>query len=124
MPANGNAGWIDEAITTWAEEGYAKAYSLTDEDIRGLATMPQYVRHHHEGGYSSGAKFIAYLHGRTEHQGGLKPFLKEWVAKRKHQVITTEDFLHDLNDYFGESFDDDFKKFIYAPEKFEPEVED
>ncbi len=114
LPANGNAGWIDEALTNWAENGYKSRDSFKDEDARVLAAQPIYTRHHHEGGYSQGEAFVEYLHGKLSGKGGLVPFLRHLVGTKKLKTLTTEEFIEEMNSYYGEDLTPEFRRVVYA----------
>jgi aminopeptidase N len=121
LPANGNAGWIDEALTTWAEDGYKSRDAFRDEDARALAAQPIYTRHHHRGGYTQGAAFIEYLHGKLSNKGGLVPFLRHLVGTKKLKTLTTEEFIKEISRFYGEDLSPEFRRVVYAQDPISQE---
>jgi hypothetical protein len=113
MPANGNSGWIDEAIASWRDRGYQRnptpgfgGSNLGDGSI--------YKRNTDKRAYSLGAGFMAYLDYRLQDSGGLKAFLKGYFQTYKHQVITNLHFKNNLEFFSGLNLDGDFETYIFG----------
>ncbi len=113
MPANGNSGWIDEAIATWRDNGYPRH---THPGFIGsnLGAHSLYQRRTDNRAYSLGAGFMAYLDYRLSNQGGLKPFLKGYFQTYKHTMITTEHFKNNLQFFTGIDFGEEFWIYIWG----------
>ena len=112
MPANGNAGWIDEAITTWSDNG-----NTTRPDLKGvvsnMAGNSQYRRYTHKDAYSVGKDFMAYLHYKYQASGGLNSFLAQLVQTESFRPMTSEEFIKKMSDYYSEDLNPIFKNHVY-----------
>lgn len=115
MPANGNAGWIDEGVARWSD-----FFSLKDDNIDydhgNIGGQSPYHRKTAKGSYQKGRYFMQHIHYllSKRNKSGLKGFLKYFYNKRKFTVITTKDFQSDLESYYGENLDSIFNKHIYG----------
>lgn len=110
MPANGDAGWVDEAIARWRDRGYPRATAI---DLTGpveqLAGFSPYRRHSLRAAYEQGSAIMSELDWMLRDGGGLRPVLADFYARYAHQTITTPLFLDfvqarvgsDLSAYFG-----------------------
>jgi len=123
MPANGNAGWIDEAIATWRDDGYPTRTSLTGN--AAMASHQYYTRETDQAAYNFGADFMAYLDGKVQGRaiGNFKSFLRYTVETKIFLPYTTEDFITWLDFYYTDSFAADFKKYVYRDINFVPHLE-
>lgn len=108
MPASGNAGWMDEAIVSWRDDGYPTASGAPNRPPVNLSGFSPYERYTTNAAYSEGAELISefdYLFKQNVGQNvgqndGMKVILKEMYEKWKGQTITTEmfkDFLEKRN---------------------------
>ncbi len=116
MPANGNAGWIDEAIASWRDARYRRR-SGPGYFAENLANHSPYRRTTARAAYTRGRDFLSYLDFRLEGSSagnGLRPFLRFFLEKNAFAPVTTEDFLKSLELYSGESFADDFNRYVYG----------
>ena len=117
MPADGNAGWIDEAIATWGDLGYLPRKRKPRKGVNMGARSP-YVRTTSQASYGLGSQFLAHLdHVLRERRGpqrGLKPFLREYARKKRHQSVTAREFQALLEDYHGESLQELFDAYVYS----------
>jgi hypothetical protein len=111
MPANGNSGWIDEAIASWRDNGYKR---LTTPGFSGsnIGAQSIYKRNTDDRSYKLGSAFMAYLDYRLQDMGGLKAFLRGYFAAYKHTVINTEHFKNNLEFWSGINFEEDFNRYI------------
>ncbi len=110
MPANGNAGWIDEAIASWRDEEYPteKTPPVTAANLAGFSP---YRRMTPEAAYTDGMSVIAHL-DHVVH--GMKPVLREFFARAKYQVVTTPQFQGQLESITGMSLKDLFAHYVYG----------
>ncbi len=116
MPANGNSGWIDEAIASWRDKGYQRK-PLPDFVSSNLGAHSPYQRNTDKRAYALGAEFMAYLDYRLQDIGGLKAFLKGYFQAYKHTVITTEHFKNNLEFFSGLDLTHDFETYIWGENK-------
>jgi hypothetical protein len=114
-PANGNSGWLDEAIASWRDNGH-KSFDQPFYKSINLAAHSSYVRKTDKKSYKYGRSFLAYINYQLIEAGkpGLKDFLKVYFDKRKYTTVTTEDFKNDLESYAQFSFGEDFHQYIYG----------
>lgn len=115
MPANGNSGWMDEAIASWRDKGH-QTYSKTNYSSVNLARHNVYTRKTDDRSYKKGRSFMAYLDYQLKALGkdGLKDFLRGYFNKRKFTTVTTKDFIYDLEAYAGHSFYNDFERYVFG----------
>lgn len=107
MPANGNAGWIDEAITTWAaSKKYRNLNPRYFKNPQNLYGRSDYVRITHTGAYGQGMRFMGGLAGYLELKGEnpFTDFLKEIIEDKKYTTYTNNDFWSWSKDFYGTSF--------------------
>lgn len=113
MPANGNAGWIDEAIASWRDYGYQRK-PLPGFGGSNLGLGSVYQRNTDSRAYALGREFMAYLDYRLQNVGGLKAFLKGYFQTYKHTVITQEHFKNNLEFFSGLDLTDAFNTYIWG----------
>jgi hypothetical protein len=113
MPANGNSGWIDEAIASWRDYGYQRK-PIPGFSGSNLGSQSVYNRHTDSRSYALGREFLAYLDYRLQDLGGLKAFLKGYFQTYKYTVITTEHFKNNLEFFSGLDLSDDFNTYIWG----------
>ncbi len=113
MPANGNSGWIDEAIASWRDKGYTR---LPAPGFGGsnLGSQSAYKRSTDDRAYRLGNAFMSYVDYRLQNVGGLKAFLKGYHQAYRKTVITTEHFKNNLEFFSGLEFDGDFQTYIWG----------
>jgi hypothetical protein len=122
MPANGNSGWLDEALASWRDDGYQRSTSLSGSSQ--MSAHPLYTRTTDRAAYSFGARFMSYLDGKMQDKGGLKLFLRHIIENRVFQPLFVEEFNKEMSEFYGRSVDEDFKRYTYGKESFEPSVKD
>ncbi len=117
-PANGNAGWMDEAIASWRDKGH-QSFDKPFYHSANLGAQNIYTRKTDKRSYEYGRSFMAYLDYQLKDISlpGLKDFLRIYFDKRKYTTVTTQDFKSDLEDYARMSFDSDFFQYIYGGNK-------
>lgn len=113
MPANGNAGWIDESLVSWIDMGSQK-YEILPDYKYGQSTMPYYQRENGHSAYNSFG-FFGYLDYIFTNKGGLKTFLKDFIERRKHTLYTNEDFIDEMNKFYGQNLGPLFKEYTAQP---------
>lgn len=115
MPANGNAGWIDEAMATFVAGPYSPDANLI-QPINMGAHSP-YYRANDMLGYFFGLNFLGYLDQQFKKKNSLlsmNNFLTEWYKTHTGQVITVPMLEHDLEQYSGIDLTDLFLKYVYG----------
>jgi hypothetical protein len=112
QPANGNAGWIDEAAASWHDRGYPSS-SQAPGSPRKLSGFPAWHRVTPQAAYSHGASCLAHLDHVFKPKGGLRPVLAKFFATYTKQVFTTETFLAFLKEQ-GQGLTFDFDAFFKA----------
>ncbi len=112
MPANGNAGWVDEALASWRDEGYQSSSTLMG--TTRMSAHPYYTRSTDMNAYNFGERFMQYLEGKLKAQGGLKPFMRFMLEKRIFSPFVIENFIKEMSDFYGVSLEADFKKFTFG----------
>ncbi len=113
MPANGNAGWLDEAITTWSDMGAASLES--PNNIRSnMAANSEYRRFTHMDAYTQGRYFMAHLNYKFQQNGGLDSFLNHLIANDSFRPMTTEEFIGKMSQFYNEDLMPLFKKHTYT----------
>lgn len=109
MPANGNAGWIDEAIASWRDRGYPNFTELNFQTRMG--NQPYYTRWTNINSYDYGSRFIGYMNHKL---GDIKPFLADLLANEKFKPLFTEEFMEKMEAFYGKSFKQEFSQFIMS----------
>ncbi|MBC7711937.1 MAG: hypothetical protein H7177_01260 [Rhizobacter sp.] len=112
MPANGNAGWIDEAITTWSDEGSGMRPDMNAHS--NMAGNTEYRRYTHSDAYSAGKVFMYYLNFKFQSSGGLTSFLNHLIQTSAFQPMTTEEFVQKMSAFYSEDMMPFFKSHVYT----------
>lgn len=113
LPANGNAGWIDEAIASWRDYGYQRK-PLPDFGGSNLGLGSVYQRNTDSRAYALGREFMAYLDYKLQDVGGLKAFLRAYFKAYNHTVITQEHFKNNLEFFSGIDLTEAFETYIWG----------
>ena len=113
MPANGDAGWIDEAIASWGDIGYLRS-KYPPEWGANMGRRSEYVRTTNDDAYTVGRDFLAHLDYLLRERGGLKPFLATYAKKKRHQAISTPEFQELVEDFYGKSLQELFEFFVFS----------
>lgn len=91
MPANGDAGWVDEAIASWVHNNYPVRTTLPEKLTSASAKMADrdpYRTETHSGAYQQGLRVISYLHHLLSQKetlgfpGGMVGLLKQVFSER------------------------------------------
>ncbi len=112
MPANGNAGWLDEALASWRDDGYQTLTTLSGSSR--MSSHPYYTRTTDMAAYSFGERFMGLMDGKLKSKGGLKPFMRYMVEKRVFAPLHVEDFIKEMSAFYGVSVEADFKKYTFG----------
>jgi len=110
-PANGNAGWIDESLASWRDGGYRRLASLSGSS--SMAAHASYTRKTDTAAYGFGAQFMSLLDHKFAHKGGLKPFMNKLLEKKLFEPLFTEDFIQEMELFYGEKVQAIFKQYVY-----------
>jgi len=112
MPANGNAGWIDEAFASWRDDGYQTLSTLSGST--GMSSHPYYTRTTDTAAYSFGERFMSYLDGKLKTKGGLKVFMRHMVDKRVFSPFHIDEFISEMSAFYDVPLMPDFKKYTFG----------
>lgn len=112
MPANGNSGWIDEALASWRDGGYQSIDALSGSSR--MSSHAYYTRATDTDAYTFGKRFMSYLDGKLKSKGGLKEFMRHMVDKRKFQPLFVEEFMKEMGAFYGVSVEEDFRKYTFG----------
>lgn len=114
MPANGNAGWMDEAIARFRDNKYPLTAKLTFESTR-LAGHSIWSRMTDRMAYKEGSAFLSWIAHRMNDKGlSFKRFLRDYFEKYKYTTVTTELFKEEVSSASGMDLSADFDKYIYG----------
>jgi len=113
MPANGNAGWIDEAIARWRDRGYPRASAAPPRPPVNLAGFSPYRRHTPSESYAMGSLLLSEL-DLLFSPGGLRPVLARLFGERQRRLITTPLFQAFLEQQTGASLGPVFNRYVYG----------
>lgn len=113
MPANGNAGWIDEAIASWRDQGYPRAAAAVLRPPANLAGFSPYRRHTPSESYEMGSLLLSEL-DLLFGGAGLRPLLARLFRERRRQVITTPLFQSFLEEQTGMALAPIFNRYVYG----------
>ena len=114
MPANGNAGWIDEAIASWRDAGYPTANANPNRPPVNLGAFAPYRRSTPGAAYSSGMLFMSELDFLFKNTGGLKNVLKTLFAQKKRDLVTTPMFHGILEKFSNLNLGASFSRYVYG----------
>lgn len=94
MPQSGNAGWMDEAIASWGDNGYRRAGGVASGSrFPQLDGFSPYRRYTTSSSYGHGATVISELDYVFRNQGGLRSQLHDYYMERRYSTVTTHDFM-------------------------------
>ena len=113
IPANGDAGWIDEAIAKWGDKGYPRSKTPPIRPVNMSGRSP-YIRTTGPEAYTIGRDFLSYLDYVFRKHGGLKKFLAIYAKRKRHQSVTAIEFQELVEDFHGESLQQLFDTYIYS----------
>ena len=114
MPANGNAGWMDEAIARLRDNKYPLVKGLTFSSTR-LAGRSIWGRMTDRMAYTEGSAFLSWIAYRMNEKGlSFKGFLREYFEKYKYTPVTTQLFQEEVTMASGLDLKKDFDQYIYG----------
>jgi hypothetical protein len=118
MPADGNAGWIDEAIASWRDAGYPSYAAYRSDKAANLAGGSPYRRDTAIGAYREGQDFLSFVDRALEKAAAprLKSVLRDLFASRRNSTISTPYFEAFLEDRSQLDFSAWFARFVYGKE--------
>lgn len=111
-PANGDAGWMDEAIASWGDKGYKAAAARPDKGAN-MAKRSPYERTTSPHAYTIGRDLIAHLDHLSVSQGGMRLFLKRYFDTKRFSSVDAAEFQHMVEDFHGQSLQALFDEFVY-----------
>lgn len=127
MPANGNSGWMDEAISSWRDNNYPLAKELSFQSTN-LAAHSVWQRNTDRMAYVEGSAFLSLIAYKMNEKGfNLKEVLNEYFKAQMHKTVTTKTFEKKILEETGMDFTAHFNQYIYnkkAPRKQLPHKED
>ena len=110
-PANGNAGWIDESLASWRDNGYNRLMNMFGSS--SMASHETYTRKTDTQAYSFGARFMAFLDNKFAAKGGLKPFMNKLLEKKLFTPIFTDEFIKEMELFYGEDLKAVFNQYVF-----------
>ena len=114
MPANGNAGWMDEAIARWRDNKYPFLAKLNFESTQ-LAGHSVWSRMTDRMAYTEGSAFLSLIAYRMNEKGlSLKLFFKDYFQTYKYTTVTTPLFQAEITRASSLDLAKDFDKYIYG----------
>lgn len=105
LPADGNAGWMDEAIASWYELEHLPLTEL-EPDSANLCNRSVYLRRTDGGSNSVGVEFLRHLDFLLTAKGGLRAFLRAYFEQRQRQSVSAQDFRRLIELHFGQALPD------------------
>lgn len=111
-PSNGDAGWIDEAIASWGDEGYK---TRLERPARGanMARRSPYERTTSPYAYTIGRDVIAHLDHICASQGGMRAFLAGYFEAKRWSTVDAAEFQRLVEEFHGQSLEVFFEEFVY-----------
>jgi hypothetical protein len=119
MPADGNAGWIDEAVASWRDENYPRASSDPSGAASNLGGFSTYKRHTTQAAYTTGMRLISAfdrMFAGLSGEGftGMKFVLRKLFETYAQQTISVNDFKVFMEGLSGKNLDAVFQKYVYG----------
>lgn len=112
MPANGNTGWLDEALASWRDKGYQSISVLSGTSM--MSNRLYYTRYTDYSAYSFGERFMSFMDNKLSAKGGLKPFMRHMVEHRRFAPLFVEEFIKEMSQFYGENLEEDFRKYTFG----------
>jgi hypothetical protein len=114
MPANGNAGWMDEAMARWRDNGYPLKRKLSFDSSR-LGGHSVWNRSTDRMSYTEGSAFLSMIAYRMNEKGlSLKQFLAEYFKRNMFSTVTTQQFEAEIAEASELDLSEDFNRYIYG----------
>jgi len=115
MPANGNSGWLDEALASWRDKGYQTSETLIGKSK--MSNHPYYTRTTDSEAYTFGEKFMRLMNHKVSTQGGLRPFMRNLISEKLFSPMFVEEFISEFENFYGISVKKDFEDYTFSSEK-------
>ncbi len=113
MPAQGNAGWMDEAMSSWRDQKYVLRKSPGARSK--MAGHSLWSRITDRDAYTKGAEFVEWMAGRMAAQGkDFKAFLRAYFKANLYHTMTTGQLKTALELYTGFELTADFDRYVYG----------
>lgn len=113
MPVNGDAGWVDEAIASWADAGYPRS-PTPPSDSDNMGNRSPYIRTTSRSAYTIGQDFLSYLDHVLRDQGGLKKMLAVYAEQKRYTSVSAKEFQLMAEQFFGSSLQVLFCRYVYG----------
>lgn len=118
MPANGNAGWIDEAVASWRDNNYPRNAGPFGTAVN-MGGFSPYKRNTNQLAYSKGASLISnfdemFQSVDFEGQKGMKGILRALFGQKQHQTISVGYFKQFVEGMGGKDLTAIFKKYVFG----------
>ena len=101
MPANGNAGWIDEAVASWRDHGYQRASARPSREPVNLGGFSLFRRQTTFSAYKWGRQLISEFDHMFGDLGGMRPILRQFFSDNKFKTVTNDFFKNFLETTTG-----------------------
>jgi hypothetical protein len=123
MPADGNSGWIDEAVASWRDNRYPRARGAPSGNAVNLSGFPPHRRETPTEAYTSGARLLSQLDYMSRAENGLRPVLSRLYQTYKRRTITVQGFQDFLQDAMGQDLGGIFERHVFGitPVSFVPD---
>ena len=113
MPAQGNSGWIDEAMSSWRDHNY-RTRSGPGATTK-MAGHSVWTRMTDDDAYTKGAAFLEWVAGRMAEKGkDFKVFLREYFKANFYQTMTTPQLKVAMESFSGLDLGADFDRYVYG----------
>lgn len=122
-PANGDAGWMDEAIASWGDDGYT---TMAERPAKGakMARRSPYERTTSPHAYTTGRDLLAHLDHLLVSQGGMRAFLTHYFETKRWSTVDAEEFQRMVEEFNGHSLGELFEEFVYNAQAIGGAAED
>ena len=111
-PANGDAGWMDEAIASWGDRGFEPSAEPPAAGAN-MARRSPYERTTSAHAYTIGRDVIAHLDHLTASRGGMQAFLREFFDCKRWSTVDAPEFQRMVEEFHGQSLQSLFDAFVY-----------
>lgn len=105
------------ALASWRDNGYNRLNNIFGSS--SMAAHATYTRKTDTAAYGFGARFMAFLDAKFAAKGGLKPFMNKLLEKKIFEPIFTEDFIREMEAFYGEKVQDVFNTYVYKRSSLE-----
>jgi|GEM_PF-1191620 len=117
MPSAGHAGWMDEALASWRDDGYRIRERFPMRQAT-LSNPLSYIRYINDLPYSYGKAFIEAIAGIFDSKKrSFFDSVVEFYHQYTHQTVDTEILKTFLEGKLGASLSSEFDKYVYNKTK-------